>query len=351
MKNKQDWMSKRRATYCAIANELSLLNDAQLSKLLATSTSIGSGIGGSSALLKISDVNVFIKKIRLTGVERLPENIMSTANLFKLPLYYQYGVGSTGFGAWRELVAHIVSTNWIISDQCLSFPLLYHWRVLPSNDQEPSKENLEKLEKDVSYWNNSSAIRSRLEANLKASENIVLFLEYFPENLNQWLSHCITQKGTAIESACSMIESDLINNIEFMGSQGFLHFDVHFHNILTDGNHLYFSDFGLATSSKFELSEEEIKFFRGHADYDRYSAFTNFLHCLVTHYCGKEQWIESLNEVLENKKLQLPACVMSIIKRYAPVALLMDKFYRELQRDKTTEYPNKALEQAWINRD
>jgi RimJ/RimL family protein N-acetyltransferase len=150
-----------------------------------------------------------------------------------------------------------------------------------------------------------------------------------------------------MEVACGMIEKHLTETISFMKSQNFIHFDAHFHNILTDGNHLYFSDFGLATASKFELSEEEREFFNYHLDYDSYSATTNFLHCLVTHYVGKDKWIESLHELMNEKLQKLPLYFSAIIKRYAPTALLMDKFFRDLQKDKTTIYPAKELELAW----
>jgi hypothetical protein len=37
--------------------------------------------------------------VPLTDLEQLPQHFMSTANIFGLPLSYQYGVGSAGFGA------------------------------------------------------------------------------------------------------------------------------------------------------------------------------------------------------------------------------------------------------------
>ena len=58
-------------------------------------------------LLKIGGSNIFVKKVRLTDIERRTENIMSTANLFDYRLYCQYGIGSPGFGVWRELATHI----------------------------------------------------------------------------------------------------------------------------------------------------------------------------------------------------------------------------------------------------
>src|SRR5690606_1297867 len=126
----------------------------------------------------------------------------STANLFDLPLYYQYGVGSAGFGAWRELVAHIMTTNWVLAGECPNFPILYHWRILPTiQPVSLSTEQAEALERDVQYWENSSAVRRRLEAKYLASAHIFLFLEYFPVNLHQWLSNKITAGADAAESA------------------------------------------------------------------------------------------------------------------------------------------------------
>jgi hypothetical protein len=44
----------------------------------------------------------------------------------------QYGVSSTAFGVWRELAAQVMTTDWVPADGCESFPLMYHWRALPS---------------------------------------------------------------------------------------------------------------------------------------------------------------------------------------------------------------------------
>ena len=74
-----------------------------------------SGIGGKSVLLDIDDIKIFVKKIPLTDLEKQPENIKSTANLFELPFSYHIGLGSAGFSAWRELFVHIMTTDWVIS--------------------------------------------------------------------------------------------------------------------------------------------------------------------------------------------------------------------------------------------
>lgn len=341
--------NERKESYQRIVKELSSLCDTEITALLANSPAINNSIGGSSTVMKIDDTPIFIKKIRLTNLEQLPENIESTANLFNLPLYYQYGVGSTGFGAWRELAAHRLATKWVLDGACANFPCLYHWRILPKACQIPDHEQLIELDKDVRYWNNSAAIRERLVANLSASAEIVLFLEYFPNNLYQWFGQAIAQGDASARKACDMVETQLHQTISFMKSQGFIHFDAHFHNILTDGERLYFSDFGLAIFSGFKLSALEKSFFNYHIDYDSYSTVTNFLHCFVTHYSNSDQWIESLQDLMSKKQGELPPYFAAMIKRYTQTALLMDEFYRNLQQDKATNYPAKKLAQALKN--
>ncbi|MGW1207306.1 hypothetical protein [Streptomyces cyaneofuscatus] len=69
-------------------------------------------MGGRSALLKVDGRPVFVKEVPLTERERLPEHTRSTANLFGIPAFCQYGVGSgSGFGAWREVGVHTMTTN------------------------------------------------------------------------------------------------------------------------------------------------------------------------------------------------------------------------------------------------
>ena len=129
--------SNRLKTYAHLSTELACISDARLSDLLHNAKPLHSGIGGRSALLRLDDASIFIKKIPLTDLERQPEHLLSTANFFDLPLFYQYGVGSSGFGAWRELAAHIMTTNWALSGDCPNFPILYHWRTLPASKPEP----------------------------------------------------------------------------------------------------------------------------------------------------------------------------------------------------------------------
>lgn len=348
-------LTNRITKYNNISNLLRAYSDEALEQLLKNATSLGTSIGGDSILLTIDDTPVFIKKIRLTDIEKKPENVRSTRNLFNLPLYYQYGVGSTGFGAWRELLAHEMTTDWVLTGACMNFPLLYHSRILDADKKPQTADELAKLEKDVTYWDGSSAIRNRLLANLQSATDIVLFLEYFPYNLQTWLKTQILTDANTANSACIMVDNQLKEIMHFINSHGLLHFDAHFWNILTDGKQLYLSDFGLAVSSKFDLSPDEKAFFNLHSRYDIYSSVTNLLYCIITSKFGEDDWkffennwITALKKYCQSNANTFSGNMDAVIKKYAPIALVMDQFYRSLQsQSKKTPYPRNELDQLY----
>ncbi len=80
-----------------------------------------------------------------------------------------------------------------------------------------------------------------------------------------------------------------------------MHFDAHFKNILTDGKRLYLSDFGLALSSRFDLTPAETQFLKQHSSYDQACAAVNLLHCIITSLFGKERWEIRRMEYLPNE--------------------------------------------------
>ncbi len=342
--------STRITTYGILATELALLSDQCLTELVKNAMSIGTSIGGTSALLEICGKKIFIKKIRITDIERRPENIMSTRNIFELPLYYQYGIGSAGFGVWRELATHVMTTNWVLSGECKNFPLMYHWRLLPRTTLEtPTSEQLAELESDVEWWGGLSIVRARLQENLKASADIVVFLEYFPENLHKWLGKQLLIGDDVAESACKMVENNLKAITSFINSRGLLHFDAHFNNIMTNGHDLYFSDFGLATCSRFELSEVELVFFKKNYSYDQCYTMAYFVEWLLTELFGAENWVigdynSILHEYAAGKGRPLLPAIEKIIRRYAPLAVVMNEFFIKLKKSKTTSYPTSELE-------
>lgn len=182
------YAARRATAHAAVGAQLSLLSDRRLGNAVATAPALGSGIGGRRTEMEVAGVPVFVKRVPLTDIELRSEHAHSTANLFGLPLFYQYGVGSEGFGAWRELAAHVATTAWALSGEYAGFPLLYHWRVLPDHPPGDFADEFGGIEGAVTHWEGSPAVRRRLEAIGRSSASLVLFLEHVPQTLGAWLS-------------------------------------------------------------------------------------------------------------------------------------------------------------------
>jgi hypothetical protein len=72
------------------------------------------------------------------------------------------------------------------------------------------------------------------------------------------------------------------------------------------------------------------------------------LHCIITSKFGRENWIASMRKFIEKNNNDLPPAAHKLIMKYAPIALVMDKFYRNLQSvSKKTPYPQAELEQIY----
>ncbi|MFJ3404673.1 protein kinase family protein [Promicromonospora sp. NPDC090134] len=339
----------RLAAHGAVSTALSLCSDRRLQELVDAGTPIGSGIGGTTVLLDVEGTLVFVKQVRLTDLERRPENVGSTANLFGLPVFCHYGVGTIGgpgFGAWRELAAQIMTTDWVLAGDFEGFPLMYHWRELPDAGH-PLPEELADVEHAVAYWGGGPEIRHRIEAVRQSSASLVLFLEYIPQNLHDWLDVQVKAGDEAAERACALVGDELRAGISFMNARGMLHFDTHFQNILTDGRRLYFADYGLAISSRFELTPDESAFFDDHQDYDRYYAATHLVNWLAVALYGfgpeeRRAFVRACAEGVPPEGV--PAALAAAMLRHAPVAAVVGDFYRAFQREsRETPYPLEAV--------
>ncbi|MEU7576220.1 protein kinase family protein [Streptomyces sp. NPDC041068] len=335
----------RLKTHASVSTSLSLHSDRSLHELVETAVPFGSGIGGKSALLEVEGTPVFVKRVPLTDLERQPDGSRSTANLFGLPLFCQYGIGGPGFGVWRELAAHTMTTNWVLTGEAENFPLMYHWRVLPDSTSLP--EELADVERAVAYWGGSPQVRHRIESLQRSSASVALFLEYFPRNLHQWLSEQTAVGGEAVDHACAMVEKELESGTAFMNSRGLLHFDAHFENILTDGHRLYFTDYGLALSDRFDLSREESAFFDTHSTYDRCYALSYLVNWLATDLYGYERHEREAQiraYAQGERPTGIPESAASILTRHAPLATVMTDFIRQLQYDsRQSAYPLERL--------
>ncbi|MBT6539178.1 MAG: hypothetical protein HOL58_06800 [Francisellaceae bacterium] len=340
-------LTKRQQTYNKISNTLACISNRQLEQVLADGKAMHKGIGGTSLQIEIDNTPVFVKKVPLTDLELLPENYMSTANIFNLPMCYQYGIGSAGFGAWRELAAHVMTTNWVITGQCPNFPIMYHWRILKDVDNKIiSNEEQVALDKDTAYWENNQEIHDRLKAKDLASHHIYLFMEFIPSHLYDWLKQQLLDNKDAAIEAVKLVEHQIQETNDFMDSQNFLHMDAHFENILTDGKQLYYSDFGLALSDKFTLSNIEKHFIKDNANYDYASSAVNLMHTVLTSYLGKNNWDMILSKFTDPKfDINIPISVKRLLSKYHGVALKMHEFYKAIQRDKSTPFPSSELKE------
>ena len=175
---------------------------------------------------------------------------------------------------------------------------------------------------------------NRIEAIKDAEDSVVLFCEYIPHNLHDWLSEQVAIGEKTASSAFAMVDSKLRSAVSFMNVNGLLHFDVHFRNILTDGYGVYITDFGLATSSRFELSDSELEFLARNSTHDRCYVVTEFVNWLVTVLGGAKNLTERVELIRRygegEKSPEVMNTATEFIKRYAPIALVMNDFYSNL---------------------
>ncbi|MEU4235806.1 serine/threonine protein phosphatase [Actinoplanes sp. NPDC026619] len=317
-----------------MSERLAALDDSAVIALLDETASPTVGFGGTTSSIDVGGVPVFVKRVPLTDRERQPDNVGSTANLFGLPLFYQYGIGSAGFGAWREVAVHTMTTRWVLEQRFDGFPLLYHRRVLP---QAPQPADPDERERWVAHWEGNDAVRARLEAISSASAAVVLFMEHIPQTVDAWLR--AQPDGEAYE----IVDRALQEGVEFMRTQGLLHFDAHFLNLLTDGRRLYFADFGLAVHTGFDLTAAESAFVRRHRDYDRGYTATHLTQWLLSNLLDIP-WADSLGHIRDRG---LPRSAARIVARHRPVATVIGGFYRELLTgSKRTPFPADDLDRA-----
>jgi hypothetical protein len=312
---------------------LAALSDGELQALIDGGTPLEIRGRAQFVRLDVAGEPVFVKPIPLTDVERRPGNVHATANLFRLPLYYQYGIGSLGFGAWRELAVTRMASDWALSGDCEGFPLLHHWRVLPRTPPPPMSEaERERTEQAVAYWNGSAAIRARRAAVRAASASLVLFLEFVPETLDTWLKRQMAAGDEAFEAAILRSQERLDEIAAFLNDRGVLHLDLHYHNVLADSAGVRVTDFGLAIWSGFDLSPAERRFFERHRLYDR---------GYLAHHLGA--WIDQFAA-----PAGLTSTVKAELERRRPVSAVMGRFITALREtSKTTPYPTAALQRAF----
>jgi hypothetical protein len=319
---------------------LAARSDDELAALLQAAPVGAVGAGGGSTVLDLDGVPVFAKRIPITDRELARPH--STANLFDLPTYCQYGMyrlAGPGFGAWRELAANLILTEAVLTGETASFPLLHHWRVLPGRPPVCSEHR--DVEAVVAQFGGSPSVRSRFEELAAATSSLVLFHEYLPDPLADWLDDPTGRAET--------FERQLFEVVAFLRSRELLHLDGHFGNLRADGDRIYLVDFGLATSPRFDLSDAERAFVARHAGHDADYAAMRLVNWLVTAVCGVPVPLSG-GPVARNAYVRrcangdippgVPAVAADILARHSPAAARMNDFCRRLfDGDLHASYP------------
>jgi hypothetical protein len=169
-----------------------------------------------------------------------------------------------------------------------------------------------------------------------STADLVLFLEYVPRTLAE---------SPAGERR---LEEELLHITGFLAERDVQHFDAHFANIVTDGERLHLTDFGLTLSSRFELSDAETEFLAEHATHDRAYVLTHLVNRIVRplrtwpHPRVRNDFVRecAAGRVVPD----LPPDAGSILRRYAPLATVVNDFYFALHGEsRKTPYPKDEI--------
>lgn len=328
-------LGERRRRWQVASAALADLGDDELAALLGGGR-VGQGIGGTHSVLDLAGVRVFAKSVPLTERER--RSPRTTTNLFGLPAHCQYGVGSPSSNVWRELAAHERTTGWALEGDHASFPLLYHSRVLPGSSHEVQPEHAD-VEAAVTFFGGDRSVARRLEATSDARWSLVLLLEHVPWNVEDWLGRELARGDAAAGAAIELLQHTLLAAIRPMNERGLFHFDSHLRNILTDGDAVYVSDFGLATSPDFDLTAVERRFVEDHLLHDPAYTISRVVNQVVTALSGvvdpaapdpaaRNAYIRRCAEGAQ--AVGVPPAAAALITRFAPLVVVMNGFYWQL---------------------
>lgn len=340
----------RRRQYSAIGTTLAFLDDEQVFEL--TGRGDGKGYWGTHQAVEVAGSKTFVKRIPVTDVEH--ENAYSTRNLYDLPLYYNYGVGSVGFSVWRELATHVKTTNWVLEGAIETFPLMYHYRVLP---RVPDPDAIDEADYAdyVAHWNGSGAVGRYATDRANAHHELVIFLEHIPNEMDTWLA--------ANQHATLQVVRDLQETITFLRQHGIVHFDAHFGNVVTDGSRAFLTDFGLVLDDAFHLTDDERAFLRRHNRYDYGQALMSLGYAIFCAYASMsapkraalqahfgvpegespqrvvEAIVLNVEDVAAHDAMDLDASLVAAILQYRGVMAYMSDFLNALGANARKDTP------------
>ena len=233
----------------------------------------------------------------------------------------------------------MIVTEGVLAGEAESFPLLYHWRVLPGRPPVASEHH--DIEAVVAQFGGAPAVRIRFEELAGAVSSLVLFFEYVPDP--------VFDRLTDPAGMAETIERQLFEVVAFLRSRELLHMDGHFGNMRAGGGRIYLVDFGLPTSSRFDLSDAERDFVAHNLGHDADYAAMRLVNWLVTTVCGvpvpagggpvaRDVYVRrcASGDIPQG----VPAAVAGILARHAPAAARMNDFcWRLFDGDIRAEYP------------
>ncbi|WP_026735269.1 hypothetical protein [Fischerella sp. PCC 9605] len=355
----KDRVEIRRKKYFKLSSQIAQLDNAQLHSLFDNSESNESSTGwGRNHTIILGESKIFVKRVPVTNIEF--DNQFSTKNLYDLPTYCNYGFGSTGFGVFRELVTHIKTTNWVLDGAIATFPLMYHYRIIPFSGRRADVDRSH-LKSYVEYWGNSENAGKYVLDRAIANYELVLFLEYIPHVLETWLRENPNKLQKHLD--------DLRTTITFLRTQGIIHFDAHFRNVLTDGEKVYLTDFGLALDKSFALTSDEESFFEQNTFYDYGEVLRNFGHLIRLPYdlCSENDkrmimekygikeglkpyelrsiLLDNIEQIHADGVMKLDEFYVGSIVKYRSIIALMQGFFADMweNNDKDTKFPHAEL--------
>ena len=351
-------LDRRRNLYTELSSQLTVMDRREMIRLVKSIPYPSAG-WGSNGVIQIGDRSVFVKRIPVTELEY--ENAYSTRNLFGLPTYYNYGLGSFGLGAYREIIAYIKTTNWVLDGSCPFFPMMFHHRILPWPGDRPRLDP-EKHADYVRYWNNNRRIGAYRESRASASHQAVLFIEYFPHVLSRWLRRDLRRLERTVPR--------VLDILSFLRSNGVIHFDAHHWNIVTEGRHPYLTDFGVVSDLSYQLTRPERAFFHRNTYYgpgEFLSVAVGYTHHVfknlppleregVAKVCGvvgaepQEELIraisENVEEIVSRGLMRLPRAYVDFVVRYREIGHLHRDWESGMKRGsrKNIRYENERVQ-------
>ena len=125
-------MINRHKIYFELNNKLSFINNNEINKMIIYKKKDKFKKWGINKIITFNNHKIFIKAIPISKL--FYDNPLNTSNLYNIPSFYNFGFGSAGINPYRELLLHIKTTNYILSNKCDFFPLLYHYRIIENDD-------------------------------------------------------------------------------------------------------------------------------------------------------------------------------------------------------------------------